>query len=278
MGVTMATSAVSGSPAPFGFAASLPRLAQPGYLATDPFSAYLLSLTDPATQALDALTRSVAAPAAAAIASRTAASPVLTALLASAASAGVAAVPANSPALPAPVVPANPGPAAASAALPLVQTEATEDAGTEPDALAGDAAAARDAAASSAQSSLNADRVADAIAAANAAAVASLAAIAALYASNAASTVTGNSQSLATDATAKYMGAGAMGQPATDLSAYQVIQNAIPAVSGVLAASAMAANTSSNSSAQSFVQTAVRPPARIQVRPFAESSGLDLLS
>jgi hypothetical protein len=243
------------------YPAALPALDLPGSQSAGPFEAYLRSLTDAAAQALAALNRSAAAPAASAAGKGT----VLTALVAGAASPGL-----DAPS------PFNPGPAAAalaaapyaaqsqaaSTALPLAQAAGNED-----------DAQARTAEAATTDASRSSELAADAITAANAAAVASLAATNAFWAAGAASQVASGLSGVATDATAKFMGAGAMGQPVAVLSAYQDIQRAIPAVSGVLAISAMAANTSSNAQDRAFGRTAA-PLQTFQVP--GEGTELDL--
>jgi len=280
MGTVFASPQVSaGAGLASGYLAALPRLTQSSFLTGDPFEAYLLSLTDPAAQALAALQRAAIAPAAAPAGSA-ARSAVLTALVAGAVSPGLGAASQGQAA----ASPFNPGPAAAalaaapgqasalaaSTALPLAQ--AAPAAGVEADAQARSQAAQ-----TAADADRNAERAADAITAANAAAVASLAAANALRASAAASDAASGLPALATDATAKFMGGGAMGRPEAVLSGYQEIQGAIPAVSGVLATSAMAANTSSNPQGRAFGRTAAHLPALAVPAPGAgESPGLDL--
>jgi hypothetical protein len=134
--------------------------------------------------------------------------------------------------------------AASTSPLGLVQTsQGDSEVEAAPDAVTN---ADRDVAAATANATQASQLADDARAAAIAAAAASNAATNAFYAANASGAVSQGSASVATDATAKYMGAGAMGLPDRAMSAYLAIQNAIPAVGGVLAASAMAANTSSN--------------------------------
>jgi hypothetical protein len=259
MGVVLASPQVpAGAGLVNGYLAALPRLTQPSFLTGDPFEAYLLSLTDPAAQALAALQRSAATPAAAPAGSAVSRSAVLKALVAGAASPGLGAASPFNPGPAAAAFAAAPGQAAimaASTALPLAQ--AAPAAGSEADTQAQGRAA--DTAAAEAITAANA--ATDAITAANAAAVASLAAANALRAAAAASEVASGLPGLATDATAKFMGAGAMGQPAAVLSSYQEIQGVIPAVNGVLATSPMAANTSSNPQGRTFGRTAAHLPA-----------------
>jgi hypothetical protein len=261
---------VSGNPsAVAGKAPAQPLLAQPGFLSAQPFAAYLLSLTDPAAQALAALSRAVTAPAAAPSGTGLGAGvSAVTALLTT------GAVPALAAASPVAAREGAPERAAtASAALPLVQ--AFPDAGTDTQASSAvnqaepvvQDAAEREAEASAA----NAPQTANLAAAGVAANVSA--------GTSPADAVAADSAELAVDATAKFMGAGVMAQPARALSAYQAIQDAIPAVNGVLAASAMAAYTSSNPEGRDFGQTAGAHPAPGVPAPRpVEPVGLNLLT
>ena len=266
----------SGTASPFnGTAMVLPRLAQPGFLADDPFSAYLLSLSDPASQALAAVTR--AAPATAGAAGKVGLGAVAAALLGSvtgpAAEAGLpvnpgpaAAALAAEPAQ----IPAQAAPAAAS--LPLVEDLPVAEAAAEPEA------AVQDAGTLSAEARA-AELADDAVTAAKAAVAAGNATLNTLLATGAAAVVSAGSAGIATDATAKFMGAGAQAQPSASAAAYQAIQNAIPAVNGVQGASAMAANTSSNPQGRASVQAGVtRPVAMVPAVNPAGASMIDFMS
>lgn len=241
--------------------------AQAGFQAAQPFEAYLLSLSDPASQALAA---KAGAGATTASGSGSAASTLVATAAASVLGAASAASPVPQPDGTAQLV-ADAANAYAQASL---GSAAEPDTGTaaavEPDTGAQDAADAAKTA-----ESLQSDQLAtDRLTAANAAQVAASAAANALVASDAANAVDAGSPGAAVDATAKFMGAGAMGLPDRAMSAYQAIQDAVPAVSGILSASAMAANTSSNPQSRMFGQTGAGSAASNPSAVFA----LDLLS
>lgn len=275
----------SGKAAPIGgIAASLSRLSQPDFLANDPFAAYLLSLSDPAAQVLVALARSQSTPAvpatsragsaaSALLAGLVGSVPPATALIAGTAAAGISpSVLDGTAALAASVAASSPAQPSQAGALTDATAPTAEDTANADLTAAADARAAEAGAANDSQTARLAD---DALTAANATTVAGNAAINAFYAASAAGAVTQGSASQATDATAKFMGAGTMGLPDRALSAYLAIQDAIPAVNGVVGAAAMAAYTSSNPQNSAYAQ-AQRMPQVPAMNPGAGS--FDFLS
>jgi hypothetical protein len=272
MALQAVTGQASGNAATIGgIAASLSRLSQPDFLANDTFAAYLLSLSDPAAQVLASLTRSQSAPAVPAAVSPagSAASAVLaglsgsvppaTALIATAATSGPSpAVLDGAAALAASVAASSPAEPPQAGADALTDATAPTSADTANADLAA-AADARTADANAANDSQTARLADDVLTAANAATVAGNAAINAFYAASAAGAVTQGSDSQATDATAKFMASGTMGLPDRSLSAYLAVQDAIPAVNGVVSAAAMAAYTSGNSQNDAYAQAQPTP-------------------
>jgi hypothetical protein len=229
-------------------------------VASEPFNAYLLSLTDPASEALAAITRGAIYPTpqtpAAVPAGSVIRGQVAAAMLATATGPALGPVSTGNPGPAAAALAAAPGQMAAAAAPALVSPaqapESEESAAPNPspppepssDATAADATAT----------------AAAATAAANAGTTASAAAL--------------DPPGVATDATAKFMGGGTLGQSEVALSTYQAAQDAIPAVSEVQSAAPMTANTSTNSRGRTSAQpSTVRQAPRA---PAAKPSGAGL--
>ncbi len=128
------------------------------------------------------------------------------------------------------------------------------------------AAAARDAAATAAQAAQAVTAAADAVSAV-------------LAAANAAAGVATppDPSGLATDATAKYLGAGFIGLPAVPGAQAAALPEGVPAVDGVLAAPSLAGNTYSNPHDRAFGQSAAHQAQSAPMAPTpAEAPELDL--
>lgn len=238
-----------------GTGAVLPRLAQSGFLANDPFAAYLLTLSDAASIAQAAITgqtgtqTAVNKPASNRQAQAAAAPPL----------AQAASVPAAASSLSAAGVLAYATALALGTAAP--DTSAAAATGVP---AAGSAAA--DTPAASVGSTANAEITADAVAAAATAVAPGAAETSPLE----------DAGSLATDATAKYLGGGILGLAGT-ISRDPAELDAIPAVSGVLATPALAANTYSNPQNRAFGQAVAQPSPLVAAAGQAGAPSLDLL-
>jgi len=128
------------------------------------------------------------------------------------------------------------------------------------------AAAARDAAATTAQAAQAVSAAADAVSAA-------------LAAANAAAGVPAppDPSGLATDATAKYLGAGFIGLPPVPGAQAAALPEGVPAVDGVLATPSLAGNTYSNPHDRAFGQSAAHQAQSAPMAPTpAEAPELDL--
>jgi len=229
------------------------RVTQPAFPFPDPAAAYRLTVSEPTAQAMAVLAR--VRTGASAVPSGALAGTLLTSLSASTTAATLAIADAAQSALGTGTSLAdNASPAAAAEPLALVQT--SPDSGAASGTGASDPAAQEAADAAQAAETGRADQAAriaeDSRSAANAASVASLAALNALYAFSAARAVTADLPSQATDATAKFMGAGTLALPDRSMGATLAAPNVIPAVNGVLPASGMALNTSGNPQDQAY--------------------------
>jgi hypothetical protein len=275
--------------------ANLPKLDLPTYQAADPFDAYLLSLSDPAAIAAAAVTRLATAgntatangnPASAALrllagtgatGATTLAGAVAQALGATGQDTGAGSV--ATAALTGAVLAGNGSDAltALAGTQALDAQNAAADAATAAEQAYADGAAT-DAAASDQAAKQQADAQAAALAAQNA--VATPAAVAAMAAVLADATGAARSDyDRATDATAKFMGAGSLSQAgAAGLGQTgPAAQDAIPALNGVGAARFEAANTFSygNPQERAFGQHAARTPAVPFLNPL-EGSRVDI--
>jgi hypothetical protein len=230
-------------------------LSQPGFLTGDPFAAYLLSLSDAATQALAAVDgRDAAAPDAANAALAAAARTATAARIAAAAAASTAAAATAAH-------PASPGPAAATPASAAIgpapaQASAVQDTATsellEVATDANPAAPAQAGATAPPTAPLADETAADAAAAAGAAVAAS-----------AASPAAQDAGVLGSDATAKYLGGGSLGQASGLRPEPAKGEETIPAVNGISSVPAMATSTSGNPRARTSTRFNVAAPATL---------------
>jgi hypothetical protein len=242
--------------------ATLPRLSQPSFVASEPFEAYLLSLTDPASEALAAITRGAVYPtpqtpaAAPASAGSVIRGQVAAALLATA----------TGPAL-GPVSTGNPAPAAAAlAAAPGETAAAAAPALLSPAQAPGSGESAAQNPSPSPEPSAEATATAAAAATAATTATTTTTAIAAIQ----------DEPGLAADATAKFMGGGTLGQSMAAPSTDQAVQEVIPAVSEVQSTAPMTANTSTNSRGRTLAQAPAVRQALKAPTPKPGGAGLDL--
>jgi hypothetical protein len=290
------------------YQATLPKLSQVAYLAQDPFGAYLLSLSDPAAEALAAITNTTGnGNAATSNGAGAQASAETAAILAAGTALAANPEPAAEPATYAPAVataaqaagiPAEAAQALAGAAGTSAADTGTGFADTESAAAEDAARAARDgnataldtdaqerqAALNSANATQANDLAANAIAAGTATAAADAANRSAMAGAVVGDQVSRDAGGLATDATAKYMGAGAMNiqaggaDPVRALAAYQAAQMEIPAVNRLNAAPALAAY-SGNAQSQAFAQNpAAQTTTFIPAAHRAEGARIDLIA
>jgi len=224
-------------------AASMPGATPSGTSAIDPFEAYLLSLSDAASLVQAAITGQVTVP--------KGAGPTRATPPADATATAAAATPRRAD----PATVARAAAAAIATATVVSDAMAGDDAPDAADlteAAGPDAAAAAQVAGSTpGQNALAQELTTDAIGAVNGGNPLSAGPLAAGP----------DPSSLATDATAKYMGAGFLG-PAIGLSLDTASAlEAIPAVNGVVGMYALAANTYSNPQGRAFAQPfGVNPP------------------
>jgi len=277
--------------------ASLPRQDLTQFQADDPFSAYLLSLSDPAAIAQAALANLASSTSAATTA--TTAANLSRLLAAGSGTAGTST--ASAVTLAASLIRQLPGMASADSAL-----AATAQAAANPPGLDATAALLAAAQAPSAQTDTSAADAASVLAAQQAqtdaqdadaaaqAAAAQAAAQNAAAAAPAAATSTAVAAVLAadtpgvdiwsnaTDATAKFMGAGALAQLAGaggNLAQGPPPQDVIPAINGVVGAQPMAANTYSNPQERAFGQGGAQQVAvPFQAASPLEGSRVDITS
>jgi hypothetical protein len=225
-----------------GYRYGLPSLSQPSFLAQAPFDAFLNAITNPAAIARAAITRQTAR----VVSAGSTSTPALAAV--------TSAVDVATP--PAPILEA--GDATADEASAPV--DFTQGATTIPAAPPGGAAAQ------------TTPSEADPAPAAN---IASLAANA-LYEADAASQLAQGSGSLATDAAAKFMGAGQQPNQTAGLAAYEEALKAIPAVNGMAPSPALAGNTSSPQG-KPFTHIAQQLAPLVKVLKALSSSALDII-
>lgn len=273
--------------------ASLPRQDLTQFQADDPFSAYLLSLSDPAAIAQAALANLASSTSAATTA--TTAANLSRLLAAGSGTAGTST--ASAVTLAASLIRQLPGMASADSAL-----AATAQAAANPPGLDATAALLAAAQAPSAQTDTSAadaasvlaaqqaqtdaqdaDAAAQAAAAQNAAAATPAAATSTAVAAVLAADTPGvDIWSNATDATAKFMGAGALAQLAGaggNLAQGPPPQDVIPAINGVVGAQPMAANTYSNPQERAFGQGGAQQVAvPFQAASPLEGSRVDITS